>query len=54
MDKNQSVMSQIHEVDVNMDNRLEDMVYDIVEESLGKPILIILYVVTMMCRYMRG
>ena len=37
-----------------MDDRLEDMIRDIVESSYMKPIFMILYVLPKMCLYIRG
>lgn len=37
MDKSQNAASQMHEVDEDMDDRLEDMICDIGESSFMKP-----------------
>lgn len=52
-DKRKIVMSHRHEVDEDMDDWLEDMIYDIGEDSFRKPMCLILYLMTMTCRYIR-
>ena len=50
VDKNQTVNSQIHEVYVDMNDQLEDIIYDIGKSSFRKTIL---YVVARMHCYIR-
>lgn len=54
VDLNQNATSQRHDVDIDIYDRIEDMIHYIGEDYFRKPICMILYVVTMMCHYIRG